>query len=97
MEGPGPCHALAVNSDPIPFETPLFKGVVAVYIRHLPTTPLPLFKGKKRLAWVALQVWVGAGCGQGCSKQYSSLESSLGCSQVSNGLCRGLSLTTQHT
>jgi len=45
-----------VNGDPIPFETPLFKGVVAVYIRHLNTTPLHLFKGKKRLAWVALQV-----------------------------------------
>jgi hypothetical protein len=56
VEGPGPCHALALNGDPIPFETELFKGVVAVYIRHLPTTPTHLFKGKKRLAWVALQV-----------------------------------------
>lgn len=62
VEGPGPCHALALNGDPIPFETELFKGVVAVYIRHLPTTPPHLFKGKKRLAWVALQVSVGATC-----------------------------------
>lgn len=74
IEGPGPCHALAVNGDPIPFETDLFKGVVAVYIRHLPTTPLHMFKGKKRLAWVALQVHGGArvereaeGEGGGCT------------------------------
>lgn len=56
VDGPGPCQALAVNGGPIPFETDLFKGVVAVYIRHLPTTPPHMFKGKKRLAWVALQV-----------------------------------------
>jgi hypothetical protein len=56
VEDPGPCQALTVYGDPIPFETALFKGVVAVYIRHLPTTPSHLFKGKKRLAWVALQV-----------------------------------------
>lgn len=60
MEGPGPCHGLSVNGDPIPFETELFKGVVAVYVRHLPTTPTHLFKGKKRLTWVALQVRYGA-------------------------------------
>jgi hypothetical protein len=35
--------------------------VVAIYIRHLPTTPTHLFKGKKRLGWVALQVGVGWG------------------------------------
>lgn len=56
VEESGPCRALTANGDPIPFETALFKGVVAVYIRHLPTTPSHLFKGKKRLAWVALQV-----------------------------------------
>jgi hypothetical protein len=30
---------------------------VSVHIRHLPTTWQGLFKGKKRTAWVALQVW----------------------------------------
>jgi hypothetical protein len=60
VEGPGPCPGLSVNGDPIPFESELFKGVVAVYVRHLPTTPTHLFKGKKRLTWVALQVCYGA-------------------------------------
>lgn len=68
VEGPGPCHALALNGDPIPFETELFKGVVAVYIRHLPTTPTQLFKGKKRLAWVALQVGGATCCCSPCGR-----------------------------
>lgn len=71
-EATGPCHALSANSDPIPFESELFKGVVAIYIRHLPTTPAHLFQGKKRLAWVALQVcntapeWRGTHSIAGC-------------------------------
>jgi hypothetical protein len=51
----GPCHALPANSGPIPFESELFKGEFAVYIRHLNTTPSSLFKGKKRLTWIAVQ------------------------------------------
>ncbi|KAF6256540.1 hypothetical protein COO60DRAFT_1640616 [Scenedesmus sp. NREL 46B-D3] len=38
-----------------PFESELFRGVVAVYVRHLSSTPSHLFKGKKRLIWIALQ------------------------------------------
>lgn len=57
VAGSGPCNSLPINGDAIPFETELFKGAVAVHIRHLPTTASHLFKGKKRLAWVALQVW----------------------------------------
>jgi hypothetical protein len=52
----GPCQALPLNSGPIPFESELFSGVVAVYVRHLSTTPSHMFKGKKRLIWIALQV-----------------------------------------
>lgn len=49
-------HApLRVNSNPQPFESPLFKGVVAVYVRHLGSTPAQLFRGKKRLSWVVIQ------------------------------------------
>lgn len=55
-ESQGPCQALPVNSLPIPFESDLFRGVIVVYIRHLATTPPHLFKGKKRLNWVAIQV-----------------------------------------
>ena len=29
---------------------------MAVYVRHLPSTPGALFKGRKRLTWVAVQV-----------------------------------------
>ncbi|KAF8065930.1 hypothetical protein HT031_002991 [Scenedesmus sp. PABB004] len=58
---PGPCGALAVNAGAIPFESELFSGALAVYVRHLPTTPPHLFKGKKRLVWIALQVGGGAG------------------------------------
>lgn len=52
----GPCQALPLNSVPIPFESELFSGVIVIYIRHLSTTPSQLFKGKKRLTWIALQV-----------------------------------------
>lgn len=55
-ESRGPCRALPVNSVPIPFESDMFSGVLVVYIRHLATTPSHLFKGKKRLNWIALQV-----------------------------------------
>jgi hypothetical protein len=49
-------HApLRVNSNPQPFESPVFKGVVAVYVRHLGSTPGHLFRGKKRLSWVVIQ------------------------------------------
>eukprot|EP00882_Tetradesmus_deserticola_P032080 GHRQ01036302.1.p1 GENE.GHRQ01036302.1~~GHRQ01036302.1.p1 ORF type:complete len:612 (+),score=263.71 GHRQ01036302.1:294-2129(+) len=51
----GPCQALQLNSGPIPFQSELFRGVVAVYVRHLNSTPSHLFKGKKRLIWIALQ------------------------------------------
>lgn len=61
----GPCQALPLNSAPIPFESELFRGVVAVYVRHLSSTPGHMFKGKKRLIWIALQVrmgWVACVC-----------------------------------
>jgi hypothetical protein len=53
---PGPCRSLPLNCGPIPFESELFKGVMAIYVRHLGSTPSLLFKGKKRLTWVAIQV-----------------------------------------
>ncbi|KAI8464539.1 MAG: hypothetical protein J3K34DRAFT_526123 [Monoraphidium minutum] len=50
-----PTQPLRLNGLRIPFETDLFQGVFAIYVRHLPSTPAAMFKGRKRLTWMAVQ------------------------------------------
>ncbi len=54
----GPYCSLPLNGDPLPFESEIFQGCIGVFVRHLASTPTALFKGRKRLMWVVLQVRV---------------------------------------
>lgn len=76
-----PTQRLPLNSAPIPFESDLFKGQIAVFIRHLPSTPAHMFKGKKRVSWIVIQVQLtGRLAGP-------SLSSNLGAGHLLLGYC----------
>eukprot|EP00877_Chromochloris_zofingiensis_P003244 jgi/Chrzof1/12920/Cz07g12110.t1 len=42
-------------SQPVAFETELFKGKIKILLRGVPSTPMHLFEGKRRNAWVIIQ------------------------------------------
>merc|ERR1712070_429721 len=57
LPGKSAYGALAINDKtrPIPFETPLFKGVAMIRIADLPSSPMDYFGGKRRKMQVAVQ------------------------------------------